>query len=164
MTETHKGRCLCGAVEFEFEGKPNWVAYCHCESCRRNTSSPTTTFIGVGRDNYRFTKGETAFYESSPGVRRHFCATCGTPMAFDADHYPEEIHFYLASLLDPEKKKTFDEGNLQRQESLRFVYSERKARPLLSYADALENRLRIDWRSEDIAAPVVAPVMYAVVR
>ena len=102
MTETHKGRCLCGAVEFEFEGKPNWVAYCHCESCRRNTSSPTTTFIGVGRDNYRFTKGKTAFYESSPGVRRHFCATCGTPMAFDADHYPEEIHFYLVSLLDPE--------------------------------------------------------------
>ena len=43
MTESHKGRCLCGAVEFEFEGKPNWVAYCHCESCRRNTSSPTTT-------------------------------------------------------------------------------------------------------------------------
>jgi 5-methyltetrahydrofolate--homocysteine methyltransferase len=59
----------------------------------------------------------------------------------------------VASLLDAKKKKELDEENRRVQESLRFVYSERKERPLLSYADALENRLRIDWRSEDIAAP-----------
>ena len=62
------GRCLCGAIQFEFEGPANWVAHCHCESCRRNTSSPMTTFIGVPRDRYRLLQGETAIYQSSPGV------------------------------------------------------------------------------------------------
>jgi len=103
MPESHSGRCLCGAVRFEFEGDPNWVAYCHCNSCRRNTASPTTVFIGVDRDRCRFSKGKTAVYESSPGVRRHFCGTCGTPLAYDADRYPEEIHYYLSNLEDPER-------------------------------------------------------------
>jgi 4-aminobutyrate---pyruvate transaminase len=30
-----------------------------------------------------------------------FCATCGTPMAFASTRYPEETHFYAASLEDP---------------------------------------------------------------
>jgi hypothetical protein len=30
-----------------------------------------------------------------------FCATCGTPIAFEHDKYPDEIHFYAASLENP---------------------------------------------------------------
>ncbi len=96
-----RGRCLCGAIRFEFVGPANWVGHCHCESCRRNTSSPITTFVGVPRSAFRFTGGTAKAYESSPGVRRHFCGDCGVPMAFDADHYPDEIHLYVASLDDP---------------------------------------------------------------
>ena len=95
-----KGRCLCGAVRYEYDGPENWVAHCHCESCRRNTSSPFTTFIGVPRDAYRFTGIQPSIYNSSPGVRRLFCPKCGSPVAFDADSYPDEIHFYLAALED----------------------------------------------------------------
>ena len=95
-----KGRGLCGAVSYQYEGPENWVAHCHCESCRRNTSSPFTTFVGVPRTAYRFTGIEPAVYNSSPGVRRLFCPECGSPVAFDADHYPDEIHFYLAALED----------------------------------------------------------------
>ncbi|MEO0568089.1 MAG: GFA family protein [Pseudomonadota bacterium] len=40
-------------------------------------------------------------YESSPGVFRHFCATCGSPMGFEADHYAGGMHLYAASLEDP---------------------------------------------------------------
>jgi hypothetical protein len=99
---TIRGHCLCGDVAFEFEGTPNWVAHCHCESCRRNTSSPVTTFLGVPRAAFRWTGDQPASYESSPGVRRLFCGRCGSPMAFDADKYPDEMHFYVASLEDPE--------------------------------------------------------------
>ncbi len=95
-----KGRCLCGAVRYEYQGPENWVGNCHCESCRRNTSSPYTTFIGVPRTAFRFTGIEPSVYHSSPGVRRLFCPRCGAPVAFDADRYPDEIHFYLASLED----------------------------------------------------------------
>ena len=33
-------------------------------------------------------------------MRRLFCANCGTPMAYEADRFPGEIHFYAASLED----------------------------------------------------------------
>jgi 5-methyltetrahydrofolate--homocysteine methyltransferase len=59
----------------------------------------------------------------------------------------------MASLLDPERKKTFDEANHARQESLRFVYGNRVKRPLLSYEQALANRPKIEWRQEDLPAP-----------
>ncbi|MEE8165697.1 MAG: vitamin B12 dependent-methionine synthase activation domain-containing protein, partial [Myxococcota bacterium] len=54
---------------------------------------------------------------------------------------------------DPEQKKVFDEANRQRQENLRFVYGNREKRPLLSYSDALENRMQIEWRAEDLPVP-----------
>ena len=42
-----RGHCLCGQVTFEFTGSPLWCGHCHCESCRRATASPFTTWIGV---------------------------------------------------------------------------------------------------------------------
>lgn len=95
------GRCLCGAVTFEYAGEENWRAHCHCESCRRQTSSPFTTFMGVPHGAWRFTGKAPSVYVSSPGVRRHFCGTCGAPVAFESDAFPDEIHFYAASLGDP---------------------------------------------------------------
>ncbi len=97
---TRKGRCLCGAVTYEYDGPENWVGHCHCESCRRNCSAPFTTFVGVPNGTWRFTGIEPAAYESSPGVRRLFCPNCGAPVAYDAEKFPDEIHFYLAALED----------------------------------------------------------------
>lgn len=95
-----RGRCLCGAVSFEYGGPENWRGHCHCESCRRNCSAAFTTFFGVPRAALRWTGAAPAIYRSSPGVRRLFCATCGSPMAYDADMFPDEIHLYAASLED----------------------------------------------------------------
>ncbi len=95
-----RGRCLCGAVTYEYTGPEAWRGHCHCESCRRNTSSPFTTFFGVPRAAFRWTGTTPAIYESSPGVRRPFCARCGTPMAYDAERDVQNIHLYAASLDD----------------------------------------------------------------
>ncbi|MDH3660673.1 MAG: GFA family protein [Alphaproteobacteria bacterium] len=97
-----RGRCLCGAVTFAYEGPENWRAHCHCESCRRQTSSPFTTFMGVPNGAFRFTGDQPKIYVSSPGVRRLFCGNCGSPIAYDADAFQDEIHFYAASLERPE--------------------------------------------------------------
>ena len=99
--ESGAGRCLCGRTRFEYRGKPNWVAYCHCESCRRNTASPVTAFFGVDDGKWSLTGETPAVYESSPGVRRSFCPSCGTPVSFASDAFPGETHFYVASLDDP---------------------------------------------------------------
>jgi 5-methyltetrahydrofolate--homocysteine methyltransferase len=59
----------------------------------------------------------------------------------------------VSTLLDPERRKAFDADNRDRQERLRFVYSERKQRPLLSLADARSNRLRLALRPGEQVAP-----------
>lgn len=102
---TFTGRCLCRSVTYEFDGDPGWTGYCHCESCRRNTSSPTTVFMEVAADRFRWTGKTPAVYESTPGARRLFCAECGTPIAFAADWYPGMIHLYAVSLDDPSLAK-----------------------------------------------------------
>jgi hypothetical protein len=94
------GRCLCGGVRYHFKGEVLWRAHCHCESCRRNTSSPVTTFFAVPTDGFAFEGEQPGAYTSSPGVIRRFCKTCGTPMSFERVSKPEEIHLYAASLDD----------------------------------------------------------------
>lgn len=106
MTTT--GRCLCKATTYAFEGDVAWTGHCHCESCRRNCSAGVVTFIGAPRNTFSWTGQKTGIFISSPGVRRHFCTTCGTPMAYDSDEDGVNIHLYAASLddhsqLQPEK-------------------------------------------------------------
>ena len=97
----HKGRCLCGRISFEADTKPLWVDYCHCNSCRRSTGAPVTTFVAFHRDSVRVT-GEPKAYSSSPGVYRSFCGHCGTPLSYESDDCPGEIHFYISVMDAPD--------------------------------------------------------------
>ena len=101
MTDGTNGRCLCGNLRFELRGTPLWVAHCHCESCRRSTGSAVATFVGYKKKQLTYTRGERKFYESSPGIQRGFCADCGTPMTYEADRYPDEVHLYVSTLDNP---------------------------------------------------------------
>jgi len=95
------GRCLCGDIRYEYVGAPDRQFHCHCDSCRRHVSSPVATFVCVMRDAFRFTQAAPWVYESSPGVRRSFCARCGSPIAYEADRIPNEVHLYHGTLSDP---------------------------------------------------------------
>jgi hypothetical protein len=99
--ETTTGRCLCGAIRYAFRGAPEWVVHCHCDSCRRQVSSPLATFVGVLKANFGFTAGAPKSYASSPGVRRSFCPACGSPIAYEADSLPDEIHLFHGTLDQP---------------------------------------------------------------
>ncbi|MGF1501371.1 MAG: GFA family protein [Paracoccaceae bacterium] len=99
-TRTRRGHCLCRTVRFEYRGREAWRAHCHCESCRRQTASPFTTFMGVPDGAWAWTGAVPSVYRSSPGVERFFCPTCGAPVGFRAERFPGEIHFYAALLED----------------------------------------------------------------
>lgn len=97
------GHCLCGACAFKLIGAQNWVGHCHCESCRKATASPFTTWIGQEDGAWELT-GETPLkYQSSKGNIRGFCGTCGSPMYFKSERFPTEMHFYAALLTRPNK-------------------------------------------------------------
>ena len=55
MTTT--GRCLCGAIQFEFAGEAVETAHWHCENCGRQTSSPVATLVTVHDPALRITRG-----------------------------------------------------------------------------------------------------------
>jgi len=101
--EPTTGRCLCGAIRYEFRGKPEWVVHCHCDSCRRQVSSPLATVVGVLKQNFRFTAGAPNAYASSAGVWRSFCPECGSPIAYEAVRLPDEIHLYHGTLDEPDR-------------------------------------------------------------
>ena len=100
-----KGHCLCGQVGWSYSGESTWACYCHCDDCRRNCAAPVVAFIGVRIEDFQWTGSTPAVYESSPGVKRLFCSSCGSPMAFQAERYTGEIHLYAASLENPEDFK-----------------------------------------------------------
>ena len=99
---TKRGRCLCGKTGWAYEGEVTWACYCHCDDCRRNCAAPLVAWLGVPARNFRWLGEAPKTLESSKGVRRHFCGTCGSPMGFEADHYPGGMHLYAASLEDPD--------------------------------------------------------------
>lgn len=96
------GRCLCGAVRYAFDGAPEWQVHCHCESCRRATASPFTSFLGVARAGFRWTGAAPAAFASSPGVTRRFCPSCGTPMSYETEDRADQVDLYAATLDAPE--------------------------------------------------------------
>lgn len=81
--EMTTGRCMCGDIHYEFRGAPLETVHCHCESCRRHTSSPFSTFVVIDKSAFRYTKGTPVAYVSSPGVERTHCGRCGSPIAYE---------------------------------------------------------------------------------
>ena len=102
-SDIHLGFCLCGAIKFESDREPKWVAYCHCASCRRHTGSAVATFVGFDDAHFRFTAGTPAVYESSLKVWRSFCPACGSPISYRSARYPGEVHIYIGAMDRPER-------------------------------------------------------------
>lgn len=98
---TVKGHCLCRCTGWEFQGEPTWACYCHCDDCRRNCGAPVVAWLGVPVKNFRWLGEAPKIFESSKGVFRYFCESCGSPMGFVADHYAGGMHLYAASMDEP---------------------------------------------------------------
>lgn len=74
------GQCLCGAHRFALEGPLELNHHCHCGYCRKQHGSAFATLVGVAPERLDWTRGDVIAYESSPGLVRESCATCGTPL------------------------------------------------------------------------------------
>jgi hypothetical protein len=100
MSDSHvtTGRCLCRDIQFEYRGAPAKTQHCHCESCRRHTSSPISTLVIVERSAFRYIRGTVVGYVSSPGVLRTHCGRCGSPISFESG---DELAIYACTLDDP---------------------------------------------------------------
>jgi hypothetical protein len=98
MNDVFDGRCLCGDVRFQARGKPKWVLWCHCNSCRRHSGAPASVFVSFADDAVTVTHGVIAKYTSSPGVERGFCSRCGSTLTCSNAKLPNETHFHIGAL------------------------------------------------------------------
>ena len=101
MPTEYRGGCLCGAIRYVATGEPKAVALCHCATCRRASGAPAVNWATFPLAALRWEAGEPAFYPSSPGVERGFCARCGTPLSFTAGFMPGLVDVTVGSLDDP---------------------------------------------------------------
>lgn len=78
---TITGGCRCGAVRYESAGEPEHHAVCHCGDCRASAGAPFVSWLAFSETAVTITGAPTT-YESSPGVFRQFCGTCGTGLFY----------------------------------------------------------------------------------
>jgi len=78
-----RGRCQCGAVEYEVRGALRPVVYCHCRTCRR-TSGHFVAATACARENLVLLSARgLRWYASSDWARRGFCAHCGSNLFWE---------------------------------------------------------------------------------
>jgi hypothetical protein len=101
IAEAHTGRCACGNVRYRLDGPIRDACYCHCESCRRYVGAAFVAWGTVDAASFEIRSGKLAEYQSSPGVSRGFCDTCGTSLTYRNDGRALEIDVTLVTLDDP---------------------------------------------------------------
>jgi hypothetical protein len=105
VSDTFRGRCLCGAIHFE-AGDVFDAGLCHCSLCRRIGGAAAVFWANSPSHAFRVLRGETRAYRSSERFERHFCPTCGTAVfGRNPDPTPGQldlVSFNPALLDDPE--------------------------------------------------------------
>jgi hypothetical protein len=105
MAKKHQGECACGAVTFEFDTDPDFVAVCHCLDCKKASGGEAATWFGVPEDDFTVTSGNTkAFHyiaDSGQPLDRNFCTVCAARLyTSKLGSFPGTVFAQLGSLTD----------------------------------------------------------------
>ena len=106
MDKVMCGGCLCGSVQYEYDGQPGDSSYCHCDDCKRATGGPYTVGVLSRADKLRIVSGKVKGYttrgDSGREITRQFCPECGSPLFTRAEKYPDLVFIKAGSLDEPE--------------------------------------------------------------
>ena len=105
MASAITGGCLCGAVRYEFTGKPVFSLLCHCRDCQRQSGSAYAAAVRVAAVSFRVTQGEPKVYvktaDSGNEVSRAFCPECGCMLFLRVSARPDLVGIRVGTLDDP---------------------------------------------------------------
>ncbi len=115
------GGCLCGAVRYRVVGAPLDTYHCHCGMCRRMQGAAFGTYSVWPAERFTLDRGADAmgYHESSPGIKRHFCRTCGCNVLAWSDAETDKV-----SVSTPTLDGGADPGGL---DALRHIFVAHKA-------------------------------------
>ncbi len=99
----HTGRCLCGAIQYELSGNPNWVAICHCRDCQRSAGAPMVAWAIFPESGVTIKSGSPKTINSSGAAMRSFCPECGTGLFYrNAENLPGLVDVQVSTLNNPD--------------------------------------------------------------
>jgi hypothetical protein len=78
----YSGSCLCQSIQFTITGELGPTMICHCTHCRKGSGTGFAMNALINKPDFNVIQGKQYIseYESSPGVFRTFCQTCGSPL------------------------------------------------------------------------------------
>ena len=107
MTKKYTAQCACGAVRFQFDKDPEFIANCHCLDCKKASGGEMATFFSVPQDDFSLISGTPKrrhyIAESGRGLDRNFCPECGARLfTSNLEGFPGTVFVMLGSLDHPE--------------------------------------------------------------
>lgn len=100
-----KGGCLCGAVRYQANAEPAFMANCHCEDCRKSSAAGHMSLMGLPAAAISF-EGALTEYEmtadSGATVTHHFCPTCGSQLYNNTSNNPDGLVLVASTLDNPD--------------------------------------------------------------
>lgn len=89
--------CLCGGIRISVSGKVGPLVYCHCHRCQKSSGGAFSANVNVRGKYWHLSAGANLIreFESSPGVYRAFCSTCGSPIYSRWDSEPDMFRLRL---------------------------------------------------------------------
>ena len=109
MGETCKGRCLCGASEFEFIGKMKFAIRCFCTDCQHVSGGGHLPQAGVSSEGWQQSGPIKTFEkaaDSGSTLGFSFCGECGSPLFKTTSKMPDTV-FVMAGALEDARGADF---------------------------------------------------------
>ncbi|QUM88140.1 GFA family protein [Moritella sp. 36] len=96
------GSCLCGRIQYQYDGSIDEVAVCHCNKCKKAQGGPFATNAPIKFKQLTFISGchllKTFF--SSENKKRVFCSNCGSLLYSQRTDIPETIRLRLGTVTE----------------------------------------------------------------
>ena len=101
----HKGSCLCGRVEYRYDGEIEEISMCHCSQCQKAQGTAFVAVAPVQAEQFQIVSGQEFLKEfrASPNKARVFCGECGSPLYSTKDDLPQIKRLRLGTLETPVK-------------------------------------------------------------
>lgn len=97
------GRCLCGAVSYQFSSEPIAARVCWCRACQHIASNGTVNIV-IPTDTLKI-EGSLGAYtniaDSGNEITRRFCPVCGSQMFANSSARPQFTVVRVGTLDDP---------------------------------------------------------------
>jgi hypothetical protein len=96
----NSGSCLCGSIQYQFEGPVVDSCYCHCSVCRKLTGSAFATYGSIDKSRFKWTDGESGLsqYQPTSSTTRYFCSKCGSFLLSEHVLEPKKVYVSLGTL------------------------------------------------------------------